>query len=94
MISDRDVWVVALLILKRYGADALLEAAAPISYRKTTTGCARSHGTAFSTASSVSRRSSPNGAHQRLSYHPTQNDKSTDYECNAPQKHCVAAQSD
>jgi hypothetical protein len=26
MIPDRDVWVVALLIVRRYGADAMLEA--------------------------------------------------------------------
>ena len=27
MISDRDVWQAALLIVKRYGDDAILEAA-------------------------------------------------------------------
>ena len=28
MIDDRDVWAAALLMVKRYGADAMLEAAA------------------------------------------------------------------
>jgi hypothetical protein len=28
MISDRDVWAAALLMLKRFGNDAMLEAAA------------------------------------------------------------------
>jgi hypothetical protein len=27
MISDRDIWAAALLIAKRYGDDAMLEAA-------------------------------------------------------------------
>jgi len=28
MISDRDVWQAAILLVKRYGADAMLECAA------------------------------------------------------------------
>ena len=28
MIEDRDIWAAALLMVKRYGADAMLEAAA------------------------------------------------------------------
>ena len=28
MISDRDIWAAALLIVKRYGEDAMLEATA------------------------------------------------------------------
>ena len=28
MISDRDIWAAAMLMIKRYGADATLEAAA------------------------------------------------------------------
>jgi hypothetical protein len=29
MIDDRDVWQAAVLIVKRYGADAMLEAGRP-----------------------------------------------------------------